>query len=165
MHNLNVAPWVDLLRISIVKLEGFQWLGQYFITVNQNVFWGKASPANFDGRDKSKDLLVCIESEKPEAKVARALDDSLWLSCARKSTCHQLLITQKLNSFWVLQRGTVLGAGFDSKDLTWFSLEAEADKVSGGAWMGHMLSSKHMALDQVYCKANLFQGLIDELLS
>ena len=34
----------------------------------------------------------------------------------------------------------VLGVGFDSKDLTWFSLESKADKVSGGAQMGHMLS-------------------------
>ena len=31
VHTLNVAPCVDLFRISIEKLEGYQWLGQYFL--------------------------------------------------------------------------------------------------------------------------------------
>ena len=57
------------------RLQGFQWLGRYFVETRMS-FRGEPSPPNFDGLAETKDLIVCLESGMPRANVTRALDDS-----------------------------------------------------------------------------------------
>ena len=46
------------------RLQGFQWLGKYFVETRLS-FGGKPSPTNFDSLGKTKDLLVCLETNTP----------------------------------------------------------------------------------------------------
>ena len=57
------------------RLQGFQWLGKYFVETRLS-FGGSPSPKNFDSLGKTKDLLVCLETNTPRFRVPRALDDS-----------------------------------------------------------------------------------------
>ena len=57
------------------RLQGFRWLGKWFVETQQS-FGGAPSPSNFDRLPKTIDLLVCIESKTPRDRVFRALDDS-----------------------------------------------------------------------------------------
>ena len=57
------------------RLQGFCWLGRWFVETQQE-FGGVPSPANFDKLAKTKDAIVCIKSNTPRSLVYRALDDS-----------------------------------------------------------------------------------------
>ena len=132
-------------KIEDFRLQGFQWLGRYFIETWLS-FGGKPSPVNFDGLGKTKDLLVCLETGTPRFLVPRALDDSPCVGATgsniverftegMKSMCADLNIPLAPNcpkaekAFEVVQRGTVLGVGFDSSDMTWYLSEEKADKI------------------------------------
>ena len=126
-------------------LQGFCWLDKYFVETQQG-FGGVPSPSNFDRLAKTKDLVVCIESGTPRSKVFRALDDSPCVAHASsdivekfsqkmKEVCKELNIPLADNcpkaekAFELQRRGTVLGIGFDSSNLTWFISEEKANKV------------------------------------
>ena len=128
------------------RLQGFKWLGKYFVETRLS-FGGKPSPPNFDALGKTKDLLVCIESNTPRFAVPRALDDTPVVASeetkiVEKFTHHMKLLCTELNiplaencpkaekAFELVQRGTVLGVGFDSRDMTWYLSEEKADKVT-----------------------------------
>ena len=98
-------------------------------------FGGKPSPTNFDGLAKTKDLIVCLKSGMPRSNVTRALDDSPCIAntesgLVRKFTeemknfCEETNIPLAANhpknekAFEMVQRGTVLGVGFDSVSFT-----------------------------------------------
>ena len=127
------------------KLQGFQWLGRFFVETRMS-FGGKPSPANFDGLGKTKDLLVCIRSDTQKFRVKRALDDSPCVAPANsgiverfseemRKTCTELNIPLAPNcpkaekAFELVTRGTVLGIGFDSKNMTWFISEEKSEKI------------------------------------
>ena len=57
------------------RLQGFCWLGRWFVETQQE-FGGVPSPANFDKLAKTKDAIFCIKSNTPRSLVYRALDDS-----------------------------------------------------------------------------------------
>ena len=130
---------------SDFRLQGFMWLGKYFVETRLS-FGGKPSPCNFDGLGKTKDLLVCLETGTPRFRVPRALDDSPCVASAKseivekfsremKKTCDELNIPLAQNcpkaekAFELVERGTVLGIGFDSTNLSWFLPEDKANKI------------------------------------
>ena len=132
-------------RVEDYRLHGFCWLGKYFVETQQG-FGGVPSPSNFDRLAKTKDLIVCIESGTPRSQVFRALDDSPCVAKASsgivekfsskiKEVCRAVNIPladicQKAEKAFELQtRGTVLGIGFNSTNLTWFLSKEKADKV------------------------------------
>ena len=109
-------------------------------------FGGKPSPTNFDSLGKTKDLLVCLETNTPRFRVPRALDDSLCVASVNsgiverfskemRKVCEELNIPLAENcpksekAFENVTRGTVLGIGFDSTDLSWFLPGEKADKI------------------------------------
>ena len=57
------------------RLQGFQWLGKFFVETRLS-FGGRPSPPGFDRLGKTKDLLACISSGTPRYLVPRALDDT-----------------------------------------------------------------------------------------
>ena len=132
-------------RTEDLRLQGYQWLGKYFIETRMS-FGGKPSPTNFDSLAKTKDLLVCISSNTPKFRVKRALDDSPCVAPANsgiverfsedmKSICKELNIPLAANcpkaekAFELVTRGTVLGIGFDSTDMTWYLSDEKAEKI------------------------------------
>ena len=127
------------------RLQGFCWLGKWFVETQQG-FGGIPSPSNFDRLAKTKDTVVCLASQTPRCKVHRALDDSPCVAQAgsgiverftakMKSVCKELNMPLAENcpasekAFELQTRGTVLGIGFDSSNLTWFLSEDKAGKI------------------------------------
>ena len=118
------------------RLQGFRWLGKYFVKAQQS-FGGKPSPQNFDKLAKTKDLIVCIESDTPRGQVFCALDDSPCIAPAGSGVVERFSAkmvelcgefnmplaencAQAEKAFQLQTRGTVLGVGFDSRDMSWF---------------------------------------------
>ena len=118
------------------RLQGFTWLGKYFIETRQS-FGGVPSPCNFDRLNKTKDTVICLRSGTPRGAVFRALDDSPCVgpkdsnitadfTSSMKKFCQSTNIPLAPNcpsadkAFEMKNKGIVLGIGFDSRDLTWF---------------------------------------------
>ena len=127
------------------RLQGFCWLGKWFVETQQG-FGGVPSPANFDKLAKTKDTVVCIKSNTPRSAVHRALDDSPCVAPAGSGVVERFSATmkeicEKINmplaencvlgekAFELQTRGTVLGVGFDSTNLTWFLAREKSDKI------------------------------------
>ena len=132
-------------RVEDYRLQGFQWLGKYFVELMLS-FGGKPSPTNFDNLGKTKDLLVCLETNTPRFRVPRALDDSPCVASMNsglverfseemRRLCKELNIPLADNcpnsekAFELVERGVVLGIGFDSTNMSWFLPKLKADKI------------------------------------
>ena len=145
------------------KLQGFNWLDRYFVET-QETFGGIPSVCNFDRLGKTKDLIVCLCSGTSRNDVYRVLDDSPCVGKAGSGTVENFSRTmreicadtnipladncpQNDKAFECQQRGTVLGVGFDSRNMTWFLGKDKADKV-----VKRCMDSRramHMDLNQV----------------
>ena len=127
------------------RLQGFKWLGKFFVETRLS-FGGKPSPPGFDRLGKTKDLLACISSGTPRYLVPRALDDTPCVAREgsgivesftkeMKNLCQEINIPLAENcpngekAFELVQKGTVLGVGFNSRDMKWFLAEDKANKV------------------------------------
>ena len=127
------------------RLQGFCWLGKWFVETQQG-FGGVPSPCNFDRLAKTKDVVVCIKSSTPRSAVHRALDDSPCVaqagsniverfSATMKEVCRDINMPLAENcplgekAFELQTRGTVLGIGFDSSELIWFLSKEKSEKV------------------------------------
>ena len=138
------------------RLQGFCWLGKWFVETQQS-FGGVPSPSNFDRLPKTIDLIVCIKSGTSRDQVYRALDDSPCASQSGSRTVEKFCATMReicaeLNvpltehcpaaekAFELQTRGTVLGIGFDSSDMSWFLSKEKASTIVrrcqevAGAW-------------------------------
>ena len=150
-------------RVEDFRLQGFSWLGKYFVETRQP-FGGVPAPANFDRLGKTKDLVVCLNSGTPRNSVFRALDDSPCVgrsdsdrvkkfSLEMRNFCEKTNIPLADNcpaaekAFELVKKGTVLGVGFDSTDMTWFLSKDKADKVVTRCL--NAARSSHMELKQV----------------
>ena len=145
------------------RLQGFTWLGKYFIETRQS-FGGVPSPCNFDRLNKTKDTVICLRSGTPRGAVFRALDDSPCVgpkdsnitadfTSSMKKFCQSTNIPLAPNcpsadkAFEMKNKGIVLGIGFDSRDLTWFLAPAKAEKVMRRCWKA--IRSSHVDLEQM----------------
>ena len=127
------------------RLQGFCWLGRWFVETQQS-FGGVPSPSNFDRLPKTIDLIVCIKTGTSRDSVYRALDDSPCIgqrssgsvetfSATMREICAELNVPLAENcpamekAFELQTRGTVLGIGFDSKDMSWFLSKEKASTI------------------------------------
>ena len=145
------------------RLQGFSWLGKWFVETQQS-FGGVPSPTNFDRLPKTIDLLVCIESGTSRSQVFRALDDSPCVgqagsgtverfSAVMKEMCEDFNVPLAENcqaaekAFELQTRGTVLGVGFDSKNLSWFLSVEKAAKIVERCL--EVMGATHVSLKQM----------------
>ena len=150
-------------KVEDFGLQGFFWLGRYFVETRQP-FGGIPAPSNFDRLGNTKDLVVCLLSGTPRKLVFRALDNSPCVAPASSN------ITEKFSSemrkvcgavgiplaenclkaekaFENVTRGTVLGIGFNSNRMEWFLSKEKADKVIRRCV--NMIGCQHADLKQV----------------
>ncbi len=150
------------VKIKDLKLQGFYWLGKWFCE-SQETFGGVPSVCNFDRLGNTTATLVIVLSEVPWNSVSRTLDDFQGLGpefseIAEKFTrvikdvCGFLNIPladicpRNEKAFVLQTRGTVLGVGFDSSNLSWFLSEEKADKIVRRCL--DAINSSHLSLIQ-----------------
>jgi hypothetical protein len=134
-HDLVAAYKQIPCKIEDLRLQGFCWLGKYFVETSQ-IFGAKTSVCNYDILCETLKLLALLESQIPQKLVLRQVDDVPSASpqgsglCERFSVsyrrlCSELSVELAPNcpnndkAFENQRRGKVLGVMFDSTDLTW----------------------------------------------
>jgi len=134
-HDLVAAYKQVPCRVADLRLQGFSWLGKYFVETRQ-VFGAKTSVCNYDIVGETLKLLSVIESGIPAGFVLRQVDDVPVVAPGESGFCEKFSETYKkvcneLNvnlapdcpmmdkAFTCQHRGKVLGVKFDTTDLTW----------------------------------------------
>jgi hypothetical protein len=134
-HDLVAAYKQVPCKIQDLRLQGFSWLGKYFIETRQ-VFGAKTSVCNYDIVGETLRLLAVLESGVPSKYVLRQVDDVPVAAPGNSGQCEKFSETYKemcrdLNvqlapdcpmqdkAFTNQKRGKVLGVMFDTTDLTW----------------------------------------------
>ena len=127
------------------RLQGFKWLGKYFCETQQT-FGGIPSVCNFDREGNILQVLAIVESSIPRNYTLRILDDTSNIgpkntlyaekfACAMRTICSYVnmplapLCPNREKAFEVQTRGTVMGIGFNSKDMSWFLPKDKADRT------------------------------------
>ncbi len=122
-------------RIEDLRLQGFSWLGKYFVETRQ-VFGAKTSVCNYDIVGETLKLIAILESGVPSFFVLRQVDDVPVAAPEKSEYCEIFSTTYKricteLNvklapddplcdkAFTCQKRGKVLGVMFDTSDLSW----------------------------------------------
>jgi len=135
-------------RIEDLRLQGFYWLGMYFVETRQ-VFGAKTSVCNYDILGETLKLLALLSSVTPKNLVLRQVDDVPSVSPSGtdwcedfteqyKDLCNNLNVVLaddcELNdkAFSCQNRGKVLGIMFDSTDMTWRVPEKKIEKCLRG---------------------------------
>jgi hypothetical protein len=134
-------------KIEELNLQGFTWLGAYFIDTQQ-IFGAATAVANFDDVAATVLEIAKANTTIPGELVHRTLDDVACVAPAGsgwtenfteiyKSTCNALNIQladdcpDKEKAFSCETRGTVLGIQFDTESLSWrLSCEKANDIMS-----------------------------------
>ena len=157
-------------RISDLRLQGFFWLGKFFVETRQ-IFGAKTSVCNYDILGETLKLLAMLESVIPPSLVIRQVDDvpsvspssTDWtedFTTTYKSLCEDLNVqlaedcplSEKAFSNQV--RGKVLGILFDATDLSWRIPQKKIDKC---------IRSILSASENGTCSLKEFQKLLGRL--
>ena len=134
-HDLVAAYKQIPCKTSDLRLQGFSWLGKYFVETRQ-VFGAKTSVCNYDILGETLKLLALLESNIPHHLVLRQVDDVPSVAPAGSGLCEDFSqkyreLCEDLNvelaencplldkAFECQHRGKVLGVMFDATDLTW----------------------------------------------
>jgi hypothetical protein len=153
-HDLVAAYKQVPCRTEDLRLQGFSWLGRYFVETRQ-VFGAKTSVCNYDILGETLKMLAVFEAGIPAHLVMRQVDDvpsispenhgfSEKFSREYKILCEHLNVELAPNcpnndkAFENQVRGKVLGVMFDSSDLTWRLSDSKMQKTS--ACIGTVLS-------------------------
>ena len=128
-----------------LRLQGFSWLGKYFVETRQ-IFGAKSAVSNFDVVGHAIQDLALAESGVNKRWVHRQLDD-VPVACPNKSgdcqkfensykriceSCNIDLAESCTNfdkAFKSSKYGKVLGIWFDSENLKWKLPEEKAEKT------------------------------------
>jgi hypothetical protein len=122
-------------RIRDLRLQGFSWLGAYFIDTQQ-IFGGSPSVANFDQVAETILNIVLSETRISSAQVHRTLDDVACVAQPSTGECQEFTagyrrICSELGvpladncplrekAFSNETQGTVLGVEFNTERLEW----------------------------------------------
>jgi hypothetical protein len=122
-------------RIRDLRLQGFQWMGAYFIDTQQ-IFGGSPSVANFDQVAETVLNIVLSETRIDSKQVHRTLDDVACVAqpgtgecqeftAAYRRICSELGVPLadncplKEKAFANETQGTVLGVEFNTERLEW----------------------------------------------
>lgn len=132
-------------KISDLRLQGFSWLGKYFVETQQ-VFGATPSVANFDRLGNTIQKIVTVKSGIPARQVHRTLDDTPVVSPVGSGWCEKFTETYKAvcgkigvklaqncprneKAFENVTKGTVLGITFDTSRLEWSYPPRKADDL------------------------------------
>jgi hypothetical protein len=145
-HDLVAAYKQVPCRTEDLRLQGFCWLGKFFVETRQ-VFGAKTSVCNYDILGETLKMLAIFEAGIPSHLVMRQVDDVPLVSpepynfCRKfsnsyKELCEHLEVELAPNcpnndkAFENQVRGKVLGVMFDSSDLTWRLSESKMQKTA-----------------------------------
>jgi hypothetical protein len=134
-HDLVAAYKQVPCKIQDLRLQGFSWLGRYFVETRQ-IFGAKTSVCNYDIVGETIKLLTMLQCDTPRHLILRQVDDVPVVGSSGSVHCEQFTETYKsvcaelhvqlaedcpLNdkAFSCQKRGKVLGVMFDSTDLSW----------------------------------------------
>jgi len=127
------------------RLQGFQWLGRYFVETKMT-FGAETSVSNFDRVGNTLQAITKAVCKIPRRFLGRTLDDFTVVSPKSSGWCEEFTrefkgVCKKVNiqlaancpqqekAFENMQRGVVLGVRFDTKDLTWEFTEEKASNL------------------------------------
>jgi hypothetical protein len=144
------------------RLQGFKWLGQFFIETQQ-VFGSKAAVSTFDRLGHTVADLAAVSAHFPPAWMHRTLDDlpivtpsssDLGQKFAEAYTQICSAIGASLapecpaqdKAFSDATRGTVLGVRFDTITLEWSVPPSKRDKILSRI---HLMSAGPVSLNTV----------------
>jgi hypothetical protein len=134
-HDLVAAYKQIPCKIEDLRLQGFMWLGKYFVETRQ-VFGAKTSVCNYDILGATLKLLAEIDCSIPAQLVMRQVDDVPVISPRNSGFTEEFSAKYKANAkelnvklapdcplndkaFTNQVRGKVLGVFFDTTDCTW----------------------------------------------
>jgi len=150
-------------KLEDLRLQGFHWLGAYFVETQQ-IFGASTAVANFDNLASTILDLALSECRIPRQLVHRTLDDTACVAPANSGWCEEFTQAYKdvcgranvrlaedcphqEKAFSNKTRGTVLGVQFDSTKLAW---RISAEKASEILTDIHtLINSGHVDLKQV----------------
>ncbi len=144
-HDLVAAYKQIPCKTSDLRLQGFSWLGKYFLETRQ-VFGAKTSVCNYDILGKTLKLLALLESDIPHHLVLWQVDDVPSVAPAGSGLCEDFSrkyrkLCKDLNvelaencplldkAFECQHRGKVLSIMFDATDLTWRVSDSKVKKA------------------------------------
>lgn len=133
------------VAVSEFRLQGFQWLGSFFCET-QLTFGGANSPCIFDRFSKTKDLVVCLNSNTPRDRLFRVLDDTPCVapensnivkefSTEMRAFCKRINLPLAENcphsekAFENQRKGVVLGIGFNSENMSWYITKQKKENI------------------------------------
>jgi hypothetical protein len=93
-HDLVAAYKQVPCRVADLRLQGFSWLGKYFVETRQ-VFRAKTSVCNYDIVGETLKLISVIESEISPELVLRQVDDIPVVAPGDSGLCEKLSETYK----------------------------------------------------------------------
>jgi len=128
-----------------LRLQGFTWMDKYFCETQQT-FGAVPSVSNFDRLGNTIMTLVAVAGNIPRKYLSRTLDDfqgvgpensdiAKKFATNMREICHLAnvplaeLCEKKEKAFELETRGSVLGTGFDSSNMTWFLSKEKVDKI------------------------------------
>ena len=128
------------------RLQGFKWLDKFFYETQQT-FGAVTSVCNFDRLGNTIATLAAVTSDVPRKYVSRTLDDFQGIGGKDKDTAQRFAkgmkdvcgyinvplaanCAKKEKAFELETRGTVLGTGFCSTDMTWFLSKEKVEKIT-----------------------------------
>jgi len=127
------------------RLQGFMWLGKYFVE-SQQVFGSKAAVSAFDRLGHTLVSLAIAATEYPPQLIHRTLDDVLIVAPAHSEEGEKFALKYKEicgaaganlaqlcpnneKSFESQTKGTALGIIFDSASMTWTICDSKKEKL------------------------------------
>jgi hypothetical protein len=147
-------------RVSDLRLQGFRWLGRFFIETQQ-VFGAKTAAAAFDRLGGTLAGLAAVEAGCPWRWIHRTIDDTVVVTPADsdvgdrfaasyKALCAAVGVALADNCpknekvFEDQTAGTVLGVRFNTVAQTWSMAPKKFDSIVRAATPG--LRGLHMSL-------------------
>ena len=150
-------------KVEDLRLQGFQWLGAFFVETQQ-IFGASTAVSNFDNMASTILNLAMSNCSIPSNMVHRTLDDTAcvapaesgWcqeFSAAYKGTCKELNVKlaedckNREKAFTNETRGTVLGIQFDTEKLAWRISPTKSNEIITD--IHTIINSGHVDLKQV----------------
>jgi hypothetical protein len=128
-YKIIPAPIEDL------RLQGFKWLGMYFVETQQ-LFGAETAVCNYDRLGSSIKSIIVATCQSTDRSSPRQLDDTVKIDRKNSQSCQEFTNKYKLlcedigiklapncpnyeKAFENSTYGKILGILFDSEDLTW----------------------------------------------
>lgn len=147
------------------RLQGFRWLGKYFIEIRL-VFGSVSAVMNYDDFGASYTAMIKAMTKTNPNNIPRALDDQLCITASREENERFILtylqvadkiclpmadLSDKKKAFLCQTQGTILGVDFDTSDMTW---TLDDEKIQ--RYMFYLQEAKN----KVKCSLKLLQKIL-----